>query len=133
MDKRTAKKICRIELEVALDKIKEATRLAHRIDDAEAWAMFDKRCFEAQFYVADALSCAPDGFLPEDDEKKMMACLKELANLKIEAWVKWEMTRREQEAIASPQGRYGLMRARRLAMEAALQQVKDDDGNGHHD
>ena len=131
MDKRTAIKAYQIQLEVAYDKIVRATRLVGSINSDKEWKEFDDTCKEADALVFNALCCvALKNLVPESEEKKLIASLKQLHVNRIEACINWNMLWREREAIANPQGKYGIMRARRLKMEAALQ---DDDGDGHHD
>lgn len=127
MNKKTVAKAYRIQLEVALEKIAKATRLAGDITSKEKWVAFDKTCNEANFLIVEALYCVPDGFLPEEDEKKLISSLKELHAIRIETWINWEMAKREAEAVRKPAGRYGHMKARREMLEGVLAA----DGNGH--
>lgn len=131
MDKKTAIKAYKVMLEVALDKMAIATRLASSITSAEEWVAFDKACNEASLFVIDALTCvALKDLVPESDEKKLYASLRELHTIRIEAYINWEMLWREQEAIANPTGKYGVMKARRETLTAMLKD--DDSGNGRH-
>lgn len=115
-------KAFRIQLEVALEKIQKATRLAGSITSAEEWKEFDKTCVEADCLIFDALTCvALKDLVPESDEKKLISALRQLQVDRIEVYVNWNMLWREQEAIRDPKGKYGIMRARRLKMEAEIE------------
>lgn len=131
MNKKAAAKAVKVLLEVALEKMAKATRLAGSIISDEAWIEFDKTCNEAGVLVTDALCCGPYGFLPEEDEKKLIGALKELHAIRIEVWINWQMLWREAEALRDPTGKYGVMRAEREALATALKD-EDDIGNGHH-
>ena len=134
MNKKMAMKPYERLLGVALDKIKRAIYLASNVTSEASWIEFNTACNEADVFIFDALvSVALKGLVPKSDEEKLYASLKKLDITRIEASVNWEMARREAEAITNPTGKYGLMRARRLKMEAALQdQDEDDSGNGDH-
>ena len=131
MDKRTAIKVYKVMSEVAAEKIRRAARLADRIISDEAWIAFDKAANEASLFMINALCSVPDGFLPEEDERRLHASLREMAALRIRIWENWQILWREQQAIVNPTGKYGVMRAEREALTTMLQDG-DDDGNGHH-
>lgn len=126
MDKQAAKKACKVMLEVALDHIERAINMADSVDSDEKWQAFDKACYAADFNIMDALCCAPDGFLPEDDEKKLISGLRKIQAIRTEAFINWQMKWREEEAIRNPNGKYGMAKARREALWTALQ---DEDGH----
>lgn len=95
MDKRTAAKALKVMLEVAREKVEAATDICGNIDSDSKWKAFDKACKEADSFVISALCCVPDGFLPEDEEKKLISSLKELQANRIEVFIGWQMKWRE--------------------------------------
>ena len=92
MDKRTAVKAYRIQLEVALDKLARATRLAGSITSDKEWKAFDTTCNEADALVFDALCCvALKDLVPESDEKRLILALRQLQANRINVYINWQM------------------------------------------
>ncbi len=130
MDKKTAAKAVKILLETVVDKIKEATRLSGSITSDDSWQAFDQACYEADFYINEALLCTPDE--SPEVEGKLYSSLKQIAALRIKAWEDWQMLWREQQAIADPTGKYGVMRVERDFVAMAMKDDDGNDGNGYH-
>ena len=112
-------KVFKLLVETAAEELAKATHMCGSIVDEASWKAFDRACSRADSFLYEALHYVPDD-LPLEDEDKLFANLREIASLRIEGWINWQMMWREQQAIQNPTGRYGLMRARRLKLEAQL-------------
>lgn len=115
--------ICDCLLKVALAAY-EALRTATSINDLSDikdesdWIAFDRKCERVKDCIREALCDACDKFLPESTRELLNDALCELNAYGLDTYVRMQMILREAEALRDPNGKYGVMRARRLAMEA---------------